>query len=278
MTDLRPRSWARLLLGYGLAIATLAFTARSLNSGLSQVNAAPMALEPVALIACALLMACHTLLNREGFVALCEALDSGLPPATIRRIWGRSLLAKYVPGGIWQLVGRGLQMRQLGSLHNSAVYSGILEQALSMLLCLTIAVSAHLLLSRYHALGIATILLPFLTVWLVARLTAWVKQPAALQRAAILYAAAMPFYLAAYACVVWQFPLLELCAYLFTGTVAGMLAFLVPGGLGVRESVISLLAANTHISLLTAMMVVRLITIGIEVLITVAGLAARRKP
>lgn len=242
------------------------------------MDTTPMALEPMALIACALLMACHTLLNREGFVALCAALDSGLPPATIRRIWGRSLLAKYVPGGIWQLVGRGLQMRQLGSQHNSAVYSGILEQALSMLLCLTIAVSAHLFLSRHHALGIAIILLPALTLWFVSRLTAWVKQRAALRRATILYAVAMPFYFAAYACIAWQLPLLELCAYLFTGTIAGMLAFLVPGGLGVRESVISLLAADTHMSLLTAMMMVRLITIGIEVLITVAGFAARHRP
>lgn len=264
-----------MLLGYGLALATLGFTARSLNSGLTQLDRVSLGTGLEAIAACTLLMACHVLLNREGFVLLCKALDSGLPPDAIRRIWGRSLLTKYVPGGVWQLVGRGLQMRKLGSLNNSAVLSGIIEQCLSLALCLTIALCAYLALSGHPVLAVTLAILFAATLWLAPRLLPWARHSAALRRATFLYAAAMPFYLAAYACVVTQLPLLDLSAYLFTGTLAGMAAFMVPGGIGVRESIVSLLAADKNALLLAAMMLVRLLTLGVEILITLVSMASR---
>lgn len=275
MTEHQFRPWARLLLGYGLAIAALAFTARSLNTGMAQLETLPRHTSMMAIAACALLMAAHTALNREGFVLLCNALDSGLPPVAIRRMWGRSLLAKYVPGGVWQLVGRGLQMRQLGSRNNSAISSGILEQALSLALCSVIAAFAYLLVSSHTMLATMLGILSIIALWFSPCLMPWVKKRTTMRQAMLLYAVAMPFYLAAYACISPQLPLPDLCAYLFTGTLAGMVAFFVPGGIGVRESVISLLATDGNAVLLAGMVLVRLITLGVEIMMTLASFASR---
>lgn len=84
----------------------------------------------------------------------------------------------------------------------------------------------------------------------------------------LLYISAMPFYLFAYSILATDVHVIRLCAQLFTGTLAGMLVFFIPGGLGIRESVATLLNNDTTSNILGAMIAARLVTIAIECTLT----------
>lgn len=253
------------MLGYTIAIATVWFTSQIIGTGLNELVHAPTTASITGMVASLLLMLAHTLCNREAFLVLCHSMDSGVDDRQLRLVWGRSLLAKYVPGGIWQLVGRAMQLRQLNARHNSAYYSGLAEQAISLGLCLGIAAITGLLLFEQPALAAAAAALTVVGAIVSCHLLPGIACRRHLAKAFALYALAMPLYLAAYACIATTMPLVELSARLFAGTSAGMLAFLVPGGLGVRESVASLMGAEQASTLLAAMVLVRLLVLAVEI-------------
>lgn len=266
----RTSRWPRVLLGYVLALAALGFALHTLGLGIRQLAAAPTSASVASVaLACFLLLA-HTLVNREAFVLLARACGTGIADSPMRRLWARSLLGKYVPGGVWQLLGRAWHMQQLGCPARKAWYCSVIEQGASLALCVAIALIGLCLLEDKQlaaallatAAGVAAFAIPYLLPALADRRRAFV--------AGMAYAAAMPLYLAAYACLV-QIPLLELATCLFAGTSAGMLAIVVPSGLGVREAVASMLSSSHGADLLTAMLLARLLTLGIEILFSTAS-------
>ena len=268
----RKRAWLRVVLGYGLAIAALYFASHSVGMGLIQLSRAPAPVSTEAMLVATLFLVAHTLCNREAFVRLCRGLDSGVADAVVRRIWGRSLLAKYVPGGVWQLVGRGLQLRDGGARHRSALSSGLLEQIVSLVICIAIAACAYLHLASHSLEALFLALLVAALLVLLCCVFPGIHRPMSALLACALYALAMPLYLAAYACIASAVPLVELTAHLFAGTSAGMLAFFVPGGVGVRESVVGMLGRAHGGTLLTAMVLVRLLIIGVEAVLSLISL------
>lgn len=274
----RTRHWVHLLLGYGLAVAAVWFTSHVLGVGLGQLIHQPVTASMAAILASLGLMLMHTLCNREAFVLLCDSLNSGVGATQLRQLWGRSLLTKYVPGGIWQLVGRAMLLRRHNALPPSAYYSGLLEQALSLGLCLSIAACGYLEVVGQRLAAIGTASLATTTLVLACRFLPGIHDRVRFGWASLLYAAAMPFYLAAYACIASVIPLDELSARLFAGTSAGMLIFVVPGGLGVRESVASLASSDQGVGMLTAMVLVRFLTICIETCVSLVSWMRKAKP
>lgn len=269
---IRVRAWWRVVLGYGLAVAALYFASHSVGLGLSQLSREPLPVGATEMLVTTLFLVAHTLCNREAFVRLCRSLDSGVADTMVRRIWGRSLLAKYVPGGVWQLVGRGLQLRDGGARHRSALSSGLFETIVSLAICIAIAACAYLYLASHSLFAILLALLVVALLVLLCQVFPGVHHPMTALSACALYALAMPLYLAAYACIANAVPLVELTAHLFAGTSAGMLAFFVPGGVGVRESVVGMLGRAHGGSLLAAMVLVRLLIIGVEAVLSLISL------
>ena len=267
MNDTRRRQ-LRLLAGYALALAALVFAARSLGLSLEQLSQLAAGLEPGMIVLATVLLLVHNLLNREAFALLARACGCPLPQPVLRRIWARSLLAKYIPGGIWQLAGRAWLMQQQGCRARVAWYAGALEQVTSLALCMAIALTGWCLLQGrtlaamlVAAASLAALLtLPSVLPGLVHRGQAC--------RSALTYAAAMPFYLAAHACLL-ALPLVALATWLFAGTGAGLLAVVTPGGLGIREAVTSLLAGEQGVAVLSAMLVARVATLAVELLLSV---------
>ncbi len=265
----------RLLLGYGLAASALWFAVRAFGDGFSQAEAFTHELTGMQVVACMFFMACHMLLNREGFVRLCAALSSGVGTGALRSAWGKSLLAKYVPGGIWMLVGRGALLERSGASRRVAVVSGVMEQMLSMLLCTVFAGLAFSLTPGNTLWGLLCAALAAGTIFLMVVKTKRSATPV-LVVAVVLYAAAMPFFLMAYAAVIQPKDLSLLASHLFAGTVSGMAAIVVPGGIGVREAVIGMLGSlEGAIAPLAALMLVRVLTIGLEVVFNLIALAKR---
>lgn len=216
----------------------------------------------------------HTLINREAFLQLCRALGIQLPSKALRAAWGKSLLAKYVPGGVWQIVGRAMVMTRMNVSRSRAVTASLIEQMLSLAICTLIAVVALMALHGLLLLAVGMTMMGAITLFLSSRLPQLESHKHA-ACAILLYTIAMPFYLGAYAILATGTPLLDLTAQLFTGTVAGMLVFFVPGGLGIRESVATLIASSATSKLLAAMIAVRLATVAIEACISLAALIGR---
>lgn len=261
-------SWIRAIAGYGLAIAAILFTANSLKIGWHNLELSGKSNLPWRPLAGSIvLLLIHTLLNRKAFLSLCKATAIDLPENTLRRIWGRSLLTKYVPGGIWQIASRAVLMKSQGVLSSRALATGVAEQLISITVCAVLALSATSALywTNWHGFFV---LMAGLTSVLATSHLRWFTNQKIARRAMLLYISAMPCYLFAYSILASDVPLIQLCAQLFTGTLAGMLVFFVPGGLGIRESVATLLNNDTTSNIMGAMIAARLVTIAIECTLT----------
>lgn len=267
----------RALAGYSLALAALIFTARSIGTGWAMLSKAALPLSLQTITTTTLLMLGHTLLNRAAFTRLSQAMGVEMTPASLRRIWGRSLLAKYVPGGIWQIVGRAVLMKKYGVRHSQAIAIGLAEQLVSLSTCIFLAAAAFAALKNHFSAAAIVLALGLIFITLSCHLP-FIHDRGAAKRAFALYLLAMPFYLAAYSTMAKGVPLIDLTTQLFAGTAAGMMAFFVPGGLGVRESVATLLSSSQSSSLLAAMVSVRLITLLVETCINLTALLPRATP
>jgi len=229
------------------------------------------------IVAAAFLVLGHSLLNRAAFAHLSLAMGVHMTPASLQRIWGQSLLAKYIPGGIWQIIGRAVLMKKYGIRHSQSVAIGLAEQLISFYICILLATSAFIALRVSLWMGAITLTLG-LAVMAPGWHLPWIQHRSPAKRALALYILAMPFFLAAYAAIATDVPILELTRQVFTGTAAGMAAFFVPGGLGIRESVAAMLAPSHSASLLTAMVATRLITIVVEAGINLTASLQRANP
>lgn len=266
----------RTLAGYGLATLALVCTLKILGSYRETFAIAFEQTTGPSLALASLFFAIHTLINREAFVGLGRALRLDITKATLRRIWNRSLLAKYIPGGVWQIFGRAILLKAQGIGHPRALVMGLVEQAISLCAC---SVFALIPLLGTHRGTPAVIGLALLAVLSAAALTFARNQPVAADRSALvqavaLYTSAMPFYLLGYWTLASNAPLQALCTQLFAGTIVGMLAFFVPGGIGIRESAAALLGQGGMPGLLGSMVIGRILTIAIESSLTLAGMMA----
>jgi uncharacterized membrane protein YbhN (UPF0104 family) len=192
-------------------------------------------------------------------------LGHKLPVAAATRIWSTSELARYLPGVIWQVVGRQYLARPYGVRGSVTGTSQILELCIFLLANLMVAVGCLLFLglrrfdgaARYWLI-VATALVPFMLVLvhpkvfygIVNRVLARLGKPTlARQRSHELLGMLVWTILG----LLWQglaiyvvvFRLLDLPLakwWVVTGAYclawcAGFLAVWAPGGLGVREAV-----------------------------------------
>jgi len=234
-----------MALGYALAAAAILFSLHY-----AAVNAADFALAlreiSFGAVAASLGLFCLQIaINAVAFAYLNQAFGVTSDKLKIARIWSGTLLAKYVPGGLWHVVGRGMILSRLGIPARTTFFTGLAEQSASLLICALVAVVSFVMIQPQApvvAWG-ACIVLP--TVCAVVTLLAAKKftDVAAAAISLLLYAMAMVPYTLGYFCLISPNDPLRAVAALFAGTVAGVV-IPVPGGLGVRESVASLLSAS----------------------------------
>jgi hypothetical protein len=194
--------------------------------------------------------------------------DHALPFPVAARIWILSNFGKYLPGKLWIIAGMAVMAREEGVRPAAAVTSAVIMQALALASgaavgafapgalaslgpwggygALAVAVASFLglgfLISR-RALGTVQGLLPAgaptlepvrapaLGVGLLGNLLAWLGYGLATQwLAAGLFAGA-------------DLPLLVAAGAFAVSYLAGLLALVVPGGIGVRETIFTVLLA-----------------------------------
>lgn len=270
-----PRTgWWRVL-PWLFGIAVVAFAARRIATQWTALGAAPVAFElhPLPLLGAACLVWAAYGILVAAWRMMVHALGSPLTLAGAARVWTVSSLGKYLPGKIWAVAGMAVLAREAGASPVIATASALLQQLVGLasgvvlvlvlgrgkfeshlpggapavwalaagaLVALAVALSVPvrtrlLALLSAEAAEAGRHAVPWFTVVLslLANLTAWAGYGTALW---LLAAGLLPAVATALG------PVRLMVA--FTGAyVAGVLAFVVPGGLGVREG--ALVAALT---------------------------------
>lgn len=281
MSEPRRRRW-RKALGYALAFVALGYAARQTGLGFAGFLQALLALAAWQWIACLALFAIHVAMNSVAFSLLMQGMQCSAPHRRrlYRAAWNGSLLAKYVPGGVWQIAGRGLLLVDRGVSARAVVVSGVFEQLVSLGWCLAIAIAAAVIVRGQSLLAPLPLLIAVAACALLPRIAARfapTRQLGGGGRAMLVYGLAMIPYLAGYLILIRPDVGARAVLAVFTGTIAGVLAFFSPGGLGVRESVATLMAGSSGALVLAGMAAGRVLILLVEAVATIVGLSTLRK-
>lgn len=252
-----------------LGLAVVAFAARALIRNWADFRSQPLALapRPLYLLASALLVWAVYALLVWAWLGVLRSWGQRLGARAAGRIWTVSSLGKYVPGKVWAIAGMALMAQQAGVAPWAATGSAVVLQALAIgtgaaIVGLTGAVgleSAHPgaraalgLLVLASGAGIGFILWPpavrrLLRLARVPPETAGGPRPLAILSGILANALAWVGYGAA----LWllargllpgvKLELWTAVAVFTASYLAGFLALLAPGGLGVREGLFILM-------------------------------------
>ena len=301
------RSRARRLAGLVAGLLILGFLAWGVADGYERVSAYDWTLDPLSLAAGAIIVVGHYVAAGVGYVFILERLSARrLPRLEFLSVWGRALLGRYVPGNVLMVAGRVVLGREVGVPGRVSVAASVYEQALWLGAA---AVGSLVFLAAYPGdsgqaswlwlVGVIPVGLALLHPRVFRPLSRWGltrlrREPLSVFLSTRQVAALFAWYMLASALLalgVWLLvrsaagaeaggPAFVGLAFLLSFAV-GMLAFVFPSGLGVREGAFALaLAENLPTSVAIAVAAgVRLAVTALEVAFVggVALLARRRR-
>ena len=291
---MRPR-WGTWL-GIVLGVLVIALAVRALLANWNSASAQPLEwqLHPLWLGLALLLVLFGFVLLIEGWRRILASMGDQLHWLTAARIWTLSSLGKYVPGKVWATAGAVIMSQRAGASGTNALTAALAMQGLAVasgiLVCGVLGIGADrlgatgepvlLVLAGCASLGVLALLSPNLVEQInrvmPARLprlrplgfgalvagfgtnvVAWVAYGMALVALArgSLPGVALPFG--------------EATGIFAAAYLAGLVAVITPGGLGVREGALVLLLTP-----LTGSRVALALAIASRVLFTVAELVA----
>lgn len=252
-----------------LGLVVVGFAARALARNWTDFRSQPLAFapRPLYLVASALLVWAMYALLVWAWLAVLRSWGQRLGPGTAARIWTVSSLGKYVPGKVWAIAGMALMAQQAGVAAWAATGSAVVLQALAIgtgavIVGFTGAVGLELahpgaraalgLLVLASAAGIGLILWPpavrrLLRLARVPAEAVGAPSPAAVLGGIMANAVAW----VGYGGALWllargllpdvKLELWTAVAVFTASYLAGFLALLAPGGLGVREGLFILM-------------------------------------
>lgn len=273
----------RSALAYLFAALVVTFAARYVGLNWSAFAAAIAAIATWKLALAFALFVLHLAINAHAFAVLNRALDDSAPFRELRCAWMASLPAKYLPGGFGHVLGRGALLARLQVPVRVTVEAALWEQGLSVTYCALIAAclfTAGDSAPEWTWLLIALAATALAIAPAVARRASVVRPGAtrALYRASALYGFSMLPYAAGYLALAYSNDWLSFLASLFAGTVAGVLAFPIPGGLGVRESAVLAMTESANASsILSGMIAGRVLILIAEMAASYLGLRSLRR-
>lgn len=266
----RASGWWAVRALVGVVLVALAI--RALANAWRAAGAAPVAwqlrLAPIlGSIAVTWLMYGILVLAWRGMVV---GWGQRLPLREAARIWTVSSLGKYIPGKVWAIAGMALMARERGVAPWAATGAAVLNQALAVAAgALVVAVTGTSLLAAHYpwitrglwAVGILSVagLVALRSPGLVGRILRLVRvevgdpavpAPRTVFRAVLANVIAwvgygVALWLLAHGVLAAAPPLRAAIAAFTASYIAGLLAVIAPGGLGVREAVFILMLQGT---------------------------------
>lgn len=268
-------SSTRLVVGYALALVVLVCAVRYLGIQAGQFLEALAKIPVGRLFGSLLLFSLALFVNASAFAFANRAFGVTVSRGVLSGAWLSTLLAKYVPVGVGHVFGRGLVLSRFGVAVRTTAAVGLLEQVVSLALCMGISLIAFVYLHNAAPTGWISFALAIAAalVAIVVALRKWIGvKIGALAASLACYAVAMLPYAMGYLVLVDPAEPLRFVQALFAGTVAGVLAVLVPGGLGVRESVVATLSGDSKAeALLAGIIAARALILASEVFASLLG-------
>jgi len=126
----RPRPALRLA-QYILAVVAIVFVALALGRSWDDVQAYDWTLRPGWLALSATVFLGYYLLQALAWWLLLRAFDLHVPVRWAAASWGQSILARYVPGNVFMLLGRALSSQRRGLELRRVSAAMVYEQALA---------------------------------------------------------------------------------------------------------------------------------------------------
>lgn len=125
--------WIRVV-QWAVGLAILGFAARSLARNWDELRAQPLEwrIEPAWLLLSALTVWAMYALLIAGWRVMLRAWGQRLDGWTAARIWTVSSLGKYLPGKIWAIAGMALMAREAGVAPWAATGSAVIMQVLAI--------------------------------------------------------------------------------------------------------------------------------------------------
>ncbi|HEY8105693.1 MAG TPA: lysylphosphatidylglycerol synthase domain-containing protein [Gemmatimonadales bacterium] len=119
---------------WALGLAVLGFAARALVRNWDDFRSQPLTLapRPLMLVACALIVWAMYALLIWAWRAMLAGWGQRLDGWTASRIWTVSGLGKYVPGKVWAIAGMALMAQRAGVAPWAATASAVVLQALAV--------------------------------------------------------------------------------------------------------------------------------------------------
>lgn len=259
-------------LGYAIAAAAIFYAWDRAGLDASRFVRTLSELEPSAVLLSLGLFLVHGAMNAVAYGCLLSAATGRALVPEGARAWAASVLAKYVPGGVWQALGRIGWLEASSVPVKTVVSTSVYEQAISLAACLALAGAAALVGGGY-ALSLFVLSGAVVTVLAFLRRGPGSAGPYAFLRASALYTAALGPYFVAYAVLVRPEATAGFLLDLMLGTVAGVLALFAPGGLGVREAWMSFQQVQAGGDLLAVLVFARGLIVVSEVLLFIGALA-----
>ncbi len=264
------RWWRWIQAALGLAI--VGYAVRFVVENWTTIRAAPLEWRirvlPIAASLGLILATYALLIEAWRRVVNGWGADIGWWPAA--RVWVLSSMGKYLPGKVWTIAGLGVLGKEQGVPPLTATASAVVLQLVSIATgALVVAVTGTGTLERESpgirfaiwalagvaALSLGLVLRPKLLNWLLGKLGVDAEigrpDPTALAigvgvngLAWVLYGVAL-YWLAAGVFVESRLTLVQAIGAFTASYLAGFLALLAPGGLGVRETVFFLVTSST---------------------------------
>lgn len=259
------KPWVKRIGGAIITVAIFAFLLKPIVHDWPEVKAQVASIDAWRFALAVLLCAASLLLRAVTWQKILAGLGRALPVAPVVRIWSAGELARYLPGTIWQFIGRVVLLRPYGVDGAICTTSQVLELstfvlanvgvATATLLWFAATIDGHARVWLFVAAALvpvlATVIHPAVYYRLINAALVRAKRPPLVERlsglglvglllamiAVLLLQSAGVFLLvqpALHLRIEWLW--IVAAAYSLAWT-AGFLAIWAPGGLGVRELV-----------------------------------------
>jgi hypothetical protein len=260
------RPWLRRTIGVAVTMLIFFWMFKPVGEHWDVVKGPLARLDWVRFVAAALLFAAFLFIFRvTSWWKILSGLGHDLPLPPTTRIWSTSELARYLPGAIWQVIGRVYLAKPYGISAPVCSASQILELGIFLLANLLVAIACFLWLGAkinpslrpllYSCMGIVPVLIYLLhpSVFYsilnrVLRRMGREEQTDRLKKrelfglggwaiAGLLWQSAAIYFLLSEPLGLWPSKWWVVAGAYCLAWCAGFLAFWAPGGLGVREAI-----------------------------------------
>src|SRR5665213_3449477 len=150
------RTWIRRLIAYAITIAIFALIAKPIVANWDHFKNHVYQISWIRLVLAAVIFAAFLFIFRAlSWWYILRGLGHRLPIAPTVRIWSTSELARYLPGVIWQVVGRAYLAKPYGVSGSICSTSQVLELVIFLLANVLVAITSLLWDGTKHLHGVA---------------------------------------------------------------------------------------------------------------------------